>query len=414
MTVPSSAAQPPVDSYVEDGATLVHPVSFTFVNATELSVVRVLPLGVATTVLVLGVDYTVAGGAGDVGSITKADGGYPGATITIERQTTIDQLVHREPGDDFPVADQEAALDKLTRICQELRRDILSERDVSDIVSRILIAGAGLSISRDVDTGKLTIDNLIDAEAIRDTVALQLFAGAGITLTNDDALDKLVISATELEALPDCLKLSGDAQTNTGAGGGGVPVTGEQIMDVVAAMLAAGSGISLAYNDAGDQLVVTNTSPAGYTDEQARDAIGAALRVGARIAVSVDDAGDTITLSSDALDPAYRGLAVIPAAGAFQFIDAHGGKAIEYIGGAAAATLKLDGGDYALSDGWGVVIRNKGTGPLTIALDAGVSLMVNGATASAASVSIAIGGVAHINRWAADDFTIVGPKVTAA
>jgi hypothetical protein len=412
MTVPSSAAQPPVDSYVEDGATLVHPVSFTFVNATELSVVRTLASGVVT-VLVLDVDYTVAGGAGDVGSITKASAGVAGATITIERQTTIDQLVHREPGDDFPVADQEAALDKLTRICQELRRDILSERDVSDIVSRILIAGAGLSISRDVDTGKLTIDNLIDAEAIRDTVALQLFAGAGITLTNDDALDKLVISATELEALPDCLKLSGDAQTNTGAGGGGVPVTGEQIMDVVAAMLAAGSGISLAYNDAGDQLVVTNTSPAGYTDEQARDAIGAALRVGARIAVAVDDAGDTITLSSDALDPSYAGLAVIPEAGAFAFAAAMNGRSILYTGGAAAAALHLEA-TTALPDGWGVVIRNTGTGPLTIAIDAGVHVKVNGATADAVSVSIAIGGVAHINRWEADDFTIVGPKVTAA
>jgi hypothetical protein len=101
-------------------------------------------------------------------------------------------------------------------------------------------------------------------------------------------------------------------------------------------------------------------------------------------------------------------------AGAFNFDDTHGGKSILYTGGAAAATLRPTR-RTALSDGWGTVIRNKGTGTLTIAIGAGVSIMmVNGATVAAASISLAQGGVATINRWGVDDFTVNGPKVTAA
>lgn len=38
-------------------------------------------------------------------------------------------------------------------------------------------------------------------------------------------------------------------------------LTGEQVMDVVAAMLDPGVNISLEYNDAGNKLVITNTAP---------------------------------------------------------------------------------------------------------------------------------------------------------
>jgi hypothetical protein len=63
MTVPSDTAQPPRDSYVEDGATLVHAINFTFENASEITVSRILVDG-TEILLVNPTHYTVAGGGG--------------------------------------------------------------------------------------------------------------------------------------------------------------------------------------------------------------------------------------------------------------------------------------------------------------------------------------------------------------
>jgi hypothetical protein len=412
MTVPSDAAQPPRNVYIEDGATLVHPINFTFVDQTEIVVSRITVDG-AEHVLVNPTDYTVAGGGGLIGSITKTGGGVVGATIRIDRNTVRNQLVDREPGDDFPVEDQEAALDKVTRIVQELARDLLSREDVRDLLAALLVQGNGISITVDDAGDKITITNLVDAEFIRDTIAATLVQGNGITIAPDDVLDRIVISADGLENLPDCIELSGDQQTNNGGGAGAAPITGEQIQDAVGAMIVQGAGIAVVYDDAAGTLTITNTSPAGYTDENARDAIGAALVQGARITIAVNDAGDQITISSDALAPSYRGLAVVAEAGAFDFDDTHGGKSILYTGGPAVATLQPDA-THALSDGWGTVVRNKGTGTLTITPGAGVSVMVNGLTVAAVSIALAVGAVATLNRWGADDLTLNGnSKVTS-
>jgi hypothetical protein len=411
MTVPSDAAQPPRDSYVEDGVTLVHAINFTFQDDNEISVSRILVDG-TEILLVNPTHYTVAGGAGATGSITKTNGGIAGATIQIDRNTVRDQLVDREPGDDFPVEEQERSLDKLTRIVQELARDLLSREDVRDLVGALLVQGAGITITVDDAGNKITIASSIDAEYIRDTIASSLVEGNGIAIAVDDVANTIKISASGIDTLPDCVKLSGDAQSNDGGGGPGA-LTGEQVQDIIGAMLVDGAGIDIVYDDAAGTITITNTIGAGYTDEQVRDVMGACLQQGSRITIAVNDAGDTITISSDALAPSYRGLAVVTEAGAFDFDDTHGGKSILYTGGAASATLRLDA-THALSDGWGTVVRNHGTGTLTIAFDGGVTIMANGATVAATTLTLAQGGVAHINRWAANDFTIVGPKVTAA
>jgi hypothetical protein len=89
------------------------------------------------------------------------------------------------------------------------------------------------------------------------------------------------------------VKLSGDAQSNDGGGGGGPgPMTGEQVQDIVGALLVAGAGMNIVYDDVTGAITITNTSLAGYTDENARDAIGAALAGGALINIAVNDAGD--------------------------------------------------------------------------------------------------------------------------
>lgn len=107
-----------------------------------------------------------------------------------------------------------------------------------------------------------------------------------------------------------------------------------------------------------------------------------------------------------ALSSAYRDLPIVAKSAAFTFADSERSSGINYTGVAAAATINPNG-TTALSAGATYVLRNAGSGALTITRGSGVSLKANGSTTSADSV-LAIGGTATLIRWAADDFTISG------
>lgn len=76
----------------------------------------------------------------------------------------------------------------------------------------------------------------------------------------------------------------------------------EAVQDAVAALLSAGTGVTLTYNDAGNSLTITGTAGSGGTldAEAVRDAIGIALIGSGLIAVTVNDAADTITITTTA------------------------------------------------------------------------------------------------------------------
>jgi hypothetical protein len=75
----------------------------------------------------------------------------------------------------------------------------------------------------------------------------------------------------------------------------------EAVQDAVAALLGAGSNITLTYNDATDTLTIDATGGgSSYTDEEVRDAIGVALVGAGLISVTPNDALDTITVSTTA------------------------------------------------------------------------------------------------------------------
>lgn len=74
----------------------------------------------------------------------------------------------------------------------------------------------------------------------------------------------------------------------------------EAVQDAVAALLAAGTSISLAYDDAANTLTITGTGGGGLDAEAVRDAIGIALIGSGLISVTVNDAADTITISTTA------------------------------------------------------------------------------------------------------------------
>jgi hypothetical protein len=259
--------------YIEDGHTTVHPIPFQFFDHEELLVTRIDGTSdVNNHTLALGVDYTVAGGAGEVGSITKATVGTLGATLRIQRNTRRSQLLDYEPGDDFPAEMHEEGLDRLEMQIQELADGALSVENVRDIIGRTLVAGNGIQIVVNDEANTITISTI--------------------------AADALI------DGLPDCVMLSGDQQTwdgTTGTGSGGL--SEEDVQDIVADMIKAGASISVAYDDASNTFTITNTSPGGgggggLDAEGVMDVVAGMLSAGTGIDLNYNDAGNALEIAA--------------------------------------------------------------------------------------------------------------------
>ncbi len=110
------------------------------------------------------------------------------------------------------------------------------------------------------------------------------------------------------------------------------------------------------------------------------------------------------------LEDDYRDLQPIVKSAAFAFADADRGKAIRYNGAAAAATINPNS-VTPITAGAVFVIRNVGAGVLAVTRGSGVSLYVNGGNVSA-NAALAVGAVATLICWSADDWTITGAGVS--
>jgi hypothetical protein len=81
-------------------------------------------------------------------------------------------------------------------------------------------------------------------------------------------------------------------------GGGGSTYTDEQVRDVVAAFVQAGTNITVTHNDAADTLTfaATGGSGGGITTEDAVDAVATALIAGSNVTITYNDPANTITI----------------------------------------------------------------------------------------------------------------------
>jgi hypothetical protein len=114
--------------------------------------------------------------------------------------------------------------------------------------------------------------------------------------------------------------------------------------------------------------------------------------------------------SLGALSSSYRDLPLTTKTTAWTFADAERGGRINYTGNAQAATINPNA-STSITDGATYVIRNAGSGAITVTRGAGVTLKVNGGTSSA-NATIAVGGLATLIRWGTDDWTISGSGVS--
>jgi hypothetical protein len=145
-----------------------------------------------------------------------------------------------------------------------------------------MIQGTGIATAVYNDSAG-TVSVDVPVEAIDDRVAALLVAGNGISLSYNDAANTLTIA----NAAPDT----------------GVPPSGEDIDDRVAALLTAGTGISLTYNDASNSLTITNTIPGGgggggLTLEEVDDRVAQLLVAGTNVTLTYDDAANTLTIAA--------------------------------------------------------------------------------------------------------------------
>jgi hypothetical protein len=123
-------------TYNENGSTLAFAVSWQFEGSAELVVTEIDTAGVRT-VLTLGSGYSVTGGGGSTGTVTKTVARPVGWKLEIARRTSRAQGADYEHGGDFPAESHEDALDRLAKVDQE--QDV----DIADIEARSLRFKAG-------------------------------------------------------------------------------------------------------------------------------------------------------------------------------------------------------------------------------------------------------------------------------
>jgi hypothetical protein len=110
-----------------------------------------------------------------------------------------------------------------------------------------------------------------------------------------------------------------------------------------------------------------------------------------------------------ALDDDYRDLVFAGKSGAFNIDNTERGYCINYTGSAAACTIRPQS-SHAVNTGAVYVIRNGGSGALTMTRGSGVILQPNGG--ASADAVMAVGGVATLINWGSDTWTISGSGIS--
>lgn len=167
--------------------TTVYVVPFPYLDPDHVRVI-VTDSGGTDTTLTAGTDYTLSStAAGDGtgytgGALTTAAAVPATSTVTVKRVTPIVQGTDYPESGRFPAASHEAALDKLTLIAQEIRRD------ASPADSSISASGTGM-VAQTVE-GTFAVRTVTPA------------SGSGLAVTNGDGVAGNPTIDTDFSTLP--------------------------------------------------------------------------------------------------------------------------------------------------------------------------------------------------------------------
>ncbi len=215
MTIANTA--PRVD-YMGNGATTAFPVPFAFFGGAELQVIRRVVATGEETVLTLGADYTVSGGAGSTGTVTAIIAPLPAVQWTIRRTTERVQQLDFVANDHFPSQGQESQLDRAMAVIQEMNAKIgqtlrLRDTDAGDglLAPKAVRAGRVLGFNAQGEPEYFETDAIADARPA-DIMDLVLLRGSFADWTNTTENQNL------LAALFERVYQRGSAGWNAGAG----------------------------------------------------------------------------------------------------------------------------------------------------------------------------------------------------
>lgn len=175
----------------------------------------------------------------------------------------------------------------------------------------------------------------------------------------------------------------------------------ETVQDIVGALIVAGSGVTVSYNDAAGTFTINSTASGGTTDpEVVRDVIGAAMVAGAGIQLTVNDAGDTITVASTAVLPTRQ---IIAGTGLTGGGDLSADRTLAVTYGTTAGTA-AQGNDPRLSDSRAPTAHasthgSDGSDPISVAASQVSDSTITGRavlTAADAAAARAVLGIAPI------------------
>jgi hypothetical protein len=424
-----------------DGVTTAFPVDLSFKADGDLKVYLLDALAdpnEAGTLLVEGDDYTIDGVGADAAAEVNTAIAYPaGKFIRRWRETERDQEASYVPNDGFPAKSHETQLDRLSRITEEhdddLARTIRAPAGEATIEAMPTIAerrGQLLAFTDDANADPIAASGSIIiaflADVLRAGVGIQLVVGTDtitivntVTETGGGAIDAVLLSGDQFDGeagaggstAEDVRDIIGTTLQGLGCvvtvddAGNTVTIdltqaaTAEVIRDVMGLALTPGNAITITPNDPGDTIAIA------VSTEAIQDMIATFLVAGTGISFAYNDAGNQLTITNTGLDASYKGIVPTVRNAAFNFDNTMNGRATDWTGGAADATIRLDA-TFALDAGWCHRIRNSGVGVLNIhRADPAISLVQPSDTASG-DVGIPIGAVAFIECWGADDFTI--------
>lgn len=271
--------------YGGNGSTTAFAIPFMFLQAEDIEVTLFGTNDVGHT-QVLGTDYLLSGISEQTGGVcTMTTAPETGQTVVVRRSPSITQEVDYVENDAFPAASHEAALDKLTMVCQDL-----SERLGRTITFRVSSAVTGVELpdpqadlvlawneagddlmNKDVATlGAITLPVSVNqggtgADNVTEALHNLGFGAAGAAVVCCDDGDEIadVIDKDLLKAdTPDLLQaVYGDeAQEISGPDTSGIPITRNH---VIYPLSEIGSGLSNATQFPYDGTYVFHIYPNG-------------------------------------------------------------------------------------------------------------------------------------------------------
>jgi hypothetical protein len=222
-----------------NGVTTEFTIPFDLQDESQVLVTKVSAAGVET-VLVLNTDYTVSGIGTASRKITLTTALPTGERVIRSPNVSLTQSVDYVEGDDFPAETHEAAVDKLTLICQQLQEqlnrtvklDISDAVDIDALITNVQTVAenlTNLNIVAGIDTEITAVAGIESAVSTLAAISSEISAVSAVSAGVADvaAIDTDVTAVAAISAAISTLNgIAADISTVAGVSGDVTTVAG--------------------------------------------------------------------------------------------------------------------------------------------------------------------------------------------